>query len=183
MRSVAAKLALAQQVGDLFGLDVEQELLVVAAASIHDDRADVLGSLRRPLQPLTDLRSRRNPVQLAGEEELDPVIVGGGVDKQPLLANRLLLDEQGVLHGEGGLRRDKGLEVGVAGGGKGTDRCQQADRSVLEQVPDRKPSSSLGVGELEHDAELCLEQARDRAFVGSTLDPVEKVLLLAGTQR
>jgi uncharacterized protein len=39
------------------------------------------------------------------------------------------------------------------------------------------------VGELEHHAKPCLEQARHRAFVGSTLDPVEKVLLLAGTQR
>jgi len=122
-------------------------------------------------------------VQLAGEQELDAVVIGGGLDQQPFLADRPLLGQQGVLHGEGGLRRDEAPVLCLAGGGKGADRCQQADRPVLEQIPDREPPPSLVVGELEHHAKPCLEQARDRAFVGSALDPFEKVLLLAGTQR
>src|ERR1700694_327889 len=111
VRSVAAKLALAQQVGDLFGLDVEEQLLVVAAAGIHHDRADVLGSLRCPLQPLPDLRCGRRPVQLTRELELDPVVIGGGLDQQPLLPHRLFLGQEGVLHGEGGLGRCEALEI------------------------------------------------------------------------
>src|SRR6202165_1998746 len=171
VRSVAAKLALAQQVGDLFGLDVEQQLLVVAAAGIHDDRADVLGSLRCPLQPLADLSHGRGSVQLTREHELDPVVVSGRLDEQPFLAHRLLLGQEGVLHGEGALGLGEALEGGPASSREGTDRRQQADRSILEEVPDREASPPLGVGELEHHAKPCLEQARDRAFVGPTLDP------------
>src|SRR5260221_3949021 len=104
VRSVAAKLALAQQVGDLFGLDVEQQLLVVPAAGVDDDGADVLGPLRRPLQPLSDLRHGRSPVQLAGEEELDPVVIRGRLEQQPLLAHRGLLGAEGILHCERRLR-------------------------------------------------------------------------------
>jgi len=183
VRSVGAKFIPAEQFAELLGLDVLRDLLVVPPAGLLDQGPDMFGALSRPLQLGPYLGDRRRSAKLGGQGHLHPVVIGQGLDQELLLANRLSLRHERVLHRERHLGGAEALEVVGVGGRKGADRREQAYRSLLEEVTDGQAAALTGASEVEDHSKMRLQEARHGGFVGSTPDPLEEGRLFTGTQR
>src|SRR4029077_6847802 len=144
---------------DRVGIDELEQLLVMAAARVGHDLGHVEGALDRPFEPLGDFGCGRSPMQLAGQEQLDPLIVTGRRDQELGVADGRGLRGDGVVHV---LRHDvlgKRCEVGLLAVRKRLHGFDEPDGTFLDEIGHRKTLLVTGLSQPDDYGEVRRHQS------------------------
>ena len=131
----------------------------MAAARVGYDLVDVAGAVDRPLELLRDLGFGRGPLQRPSQEHLRTLVIGGRGHQQLCVPDRGGFGGDGRIHLLADLLFRERPEIGLAAALERLKRLDEAQRSFLNQVGERKSLLRSRLGQTDDHAEVGRDQA------------------------